>query len=189
MAEISAYRRFLALGKAAIKRVKPEIQVGVTVMLMDGMKQPPLLRQLQEGMDITIFTYYPNAGGTAAADLASMDRHFDFMLDIAGARPLLLQEIGYPTSPKTGSSEERQAQFVKAVFGQLDRHAARIPLAAFFMQSDFPPSLMSVLEQYYGIGDPTFLAFLGSLGLQDAKGQPKRAWKTFQEEVSRRKPL
>ncbi|MBI5706557.1 MAG: hypothetical protein HZC36_06160 [Armatimonadetes bacterium] len=185
--EVAGYKRFLARGRAIIRKIRPDIGVGVTVMCLESQKSPNLASLLQENTDVCIFTYYPSGAGPTANNPSIWASQFDFMLGIAGNRPLLLQEIGYPASEKAGSSPEKQAEFIGEVFRQLDRHTARIPLAAFFMQSDFPASLMHVLESYYGISDPGFLAFLGSLGLKDAKGQPRPAWKVFEEAVRKRK--
>lgn len=185
--EVAAYKRFLARGRAIIKKIRPDIGVGVTIMCLESQKTPNLARLLQENTDICIITYYPSGAGPTANSPTVWASQFDFMLGIAGDRPLLLQEIGYPAAEKAGSSPEMQAEFVREVFKQLDKHTSRIPLAAFFMQSDFPASLMKVLESYYGISDPGFLAFLGSLGFMDAKGQPRPAWKVFEEEVRKRK--
>jgi hypothetical protein len=186
--EVDAYIGFLARGREAVRKVRPDIQVGVTVMCMDGLKHPDLVRKLQTGMDVTVFTYYP-LDGLTVHDPAQLRPHFDFMTGVAGARPLLLQEIGYPASEKTGSSEEKQARFVRSVFGELDRLGSKVPLAAFFMQVDFPPSMTGALEEYYGIRDPAFLAFLQTLGLFDSKGRPRLAWAAFKEEATRRKPF
>lgn len=186
--EIDAYIRFLAHSRGVLKGLKPEIQVGVTITCMDSLKSPELAKRLIEGMDIAILTYYP-LDGMRTCELSEIPSHFAFMSALAGAKPLVLQEIGYPSSPLCNSSEEKQAGFVKAVFAQLDRLGAKVPLALYFLQSDFPPSVMKVLEQYYGLSDPKFLAYLKTLGLTDDKGKPKLAWKTFRSEVSKRKPI
>jgi hypothetical protein len=186
--EVESYLRFLASGRTAIKKLRPDMQVGVTVMCADGQKNPSFIRRLQEGMDVAAFTYYPNAS-TSSGDLASVAKDFDFMIGIAGARQLLLQEIGYPASEAAGGSPERQAQFVRSVFASIDRHEAKIPLAVYFLQCDFGPGLIGVLEQYYGLSHPSFIAFLSSLGLMDSKGKPRPAWRVFQQEVAKRKPL
>jgi hypothetical protein len=111
------------------------------------------------------------------------------MAAIAGSRPLILQEIGFPASPEAGGSEQKQAEFVRLVFQQLDQHAGKIPLAVFFMQVDFPPSMLGLLETYYGLSGEPFRAFLGSLGFMDSKGRARPAWKVFQQEVAKRKPI
>ncbi len=186
--ELDAYLGFLAHSKSVIKGLRSDVQVGVTVTCMDGIRIPAMAKRLTEGMDIAVFTYYP-MDGLNVAETSAVAGHFDFMAGVAGNKPLLLQEIGYPSSPDCGSSEEKQAAFVKAVFVQLDRFRQRIPLALYFIQSDFGPSLMKLMESYYGISDPKFLTFLRTLGLTDDKGKPKQAWKVFVAEVTNRKPI
>lgn len=186
--ELEAYLSFLVHSKSVIKGLRPSLQVGVTITWIDSTRDPGLAKKLTQGMDVAIFTYYP-MDGLNAGDIGKVASHFDFMSGIAGSKPLLLQEIGYPSSPEAGSSEEKQAAFVKTVFTQLDRLRERIPLALYFIQSDFGPSLMKLMESYYGISEPRFLAFLRTLGLTDDKGKPKAAWKVFVNEVAKRKPI
>jgi hypothetical protein len=184
--EVDGYIKFLAAGRAALKKVNPHLLVGVTVTCTDALKDPELARRLQEGMDISVFTYYP-MDGLKALDPNTVPSHFDFMTRSAGSRPLLLQEIGYPASLAVGSSGAKQAEFVRQVFGQIDRYDNRIALASYFMQTDFSSGLMKVFEGYYGISDPTFLSFLGSLGLCDNMGKPRPAWAVFKAEVAKRR--
>jgi hypothetical protein len=186
--EVDPYVRFLAHGRDFIHKTRPDIQVGVTVTCMDALTNPELASKLQEDMDVSIFTYYP-VEGSAAFDMAQVATHFDAMNRLAGKRPFLLQEIGYPASPLLNSSEARQAAFVHSVFQQLDRLSTRIPLADYFMQVDFSPTLLKALEPYYGISDKTFLAFLGTLGLFDSTGKSRAAWAVFEEEALKRKPI
>jgi len=186
-AEVDGYVKFLAAGRAALKKVNPALLVGVTLTCTDSMAHPELAKRLQEGMDISVFTYYP-MDGFKALDPREVPSHFDFMARTAGTRPLLLQEIGYPASAAVGSSEARQAEFVRQVFGQLDRLGSRIALASYFTQMDFSPSLMKVFEGYYGISDRTFLAFLGSLGLCDNTGKAREGWHVFRAEIAKRRP-
>ncbi len=185
--EVDAYVKFLVHGRATLKKANPALLVGVTLTCSDSMTDPDLAKRLQEGMDISVFTYYP-MDGLKVLDPSLVPSHFEFMSQFAGGRPLLLQEIGYPAAAAARSSEARQAEFVRQVFGQIDRYGSRIALASYFMQSDFPPSLMKVFEGYYGISDPTFLAFLGSLGLCDNSGKPREAWGVFKAEMAKRRP-
>lgn len=187
-AEVEQYIDFLAKSRSLIKSLRSDIQVGVTVTCMDGIRNRSLVKRLTDPMDIAVFTYYP-MDGLKVADTAAAAGHFDFMSGVAGTKPIILQEIGYPSSLVCGSSDDKQAGFVKAIFVQLDRMRGRIPLAIYFIQSDFGPSLMKLMESYYGLSDPSFLAFLRTLGLCDETGKPKAAWKVFASEVQKRKPI
>lgn len=185
--EVEPYLRFLARARQVVRRLAPGTAVGVTVICRDSQKGPDLARRLQAGMDVTIATYYPLDGFRPT--VGSVDQDFAFLLRLAGDRPLVLQEVGCPSSPLVGSSEDLQAGFVRSVFEQLALHGGRIPAAVFFAQTDFPSSLLGVLEGYYGIRDERFRAFLGSLGFLDAKGRPKKAWRVFAENMARLRPV
>ena len=186
--ETASYLKFLAHERELLHGLLPGVPVGVTVTCADGQKAPEIVKALQEGMDVTVFTYYP-LDGFKVQPLSEVPKGFEFMLSIAGSRPMLLQEIGYPASPLNGSSEDQQAQFVSAVFDQLKAHQDQIPLGCFFIQGDFSEAQLSVLDTYYGVNAPEFHAFLGSLGLCDAKGKPRKAWAVFTKECLGLKPV
>ncbi len=186
--EVTPYLKFLAHSRDTVHRLLPGVGVGVTLTCMDAIGQPQLAERLQEGMDVSVFTYYPLIGFKVPAPLQT-DRHFSFMTGLAGSKPLLLQEIGCPAAEEAGSSEALQAQFVDQVFEQLDIHAARIPLAAFFMQCDFSKQTVHDMTSYYGVDQAPFAAFLGSLGLRDQAGKPRKAWSEFATACLKRKPI
>jgi hypothetical protein len=186
--EVAAYLRFLDHERETVHRLLPQVGVGVTITCMDAIDQPDLAEQLQKSMDVIVFTYYPLKGFKVVTPLAT-DRHFGFMTKIAAGRPLLLQEIGCPSDELTGSSQAVQADFVNQVFDQLDSHGDSIPLAVFFIQGDFSAKQVRDLTGYYGLAEPAFGAYLGSLGLCDAVGKPKKAWGTFAAACLKRKPI
>lgn len=132
---------------------------------------------LNSRSDIFILTYYPL--GTRFiprgpdAPMADVPK----MAELASRWPVVLQEVGYPSSPVLSSSELRQAQFVSGVFRAWNASAARIPFLNYFLLHDLPPQLCEELAQYYGLPhDRNFKAFLCSLGLRYADGKPKSAW-------------
>lgn len=186
--EVEAYRRFLSAGRKVVKSLRPELQVGVTVMSTASTDNPDLARRLQEGMDVAVMTYYP-LDDLKVRDPLSVSKDLDRMVALAAGKPLVFQEIGYPASERVESSPSLQEKFVRAVFAKLDTLGDKVPLAVYFLQSDFTPDLLKALEGYYGVSDPRFLAFLGSLGLKDSSGKARPAWTAFQEEVLKRKPI
>ncbi len=186
--EVDSYIAFINHGRETLRHRNPKLLVGVTVTFTDALHDPELAKRLQESMDISVFTYYPMDGFKPLAP-SQVPSHFDYMMTVAGAKPLLLQEIGYPTSSAVGSSPDQQAKFIHQVFGQLDKYQDRIAMADYFMQTDFSAALMKFFEPYYGISDATFLSFLGSLGLCDSAGKPQAGWNAFRDEVIKRRPI
>ncbi len=188
-AELKPYQAFLAHGRQVLHRLIPGCQVGVTVTCMDAITDPKVATRLQEGMDLSIFTYYPLTA-FSVLPISAVPQHFSFMRRAAGNRPLFLQEIGYPSSSLNGSSPQKQAEFVAKVFEQIALAGDSIKLACFFLQCDFSAATVNQLTGYYGIsgtspGTDKFRGFLGSLGLCDPLGKPKPAWDVFEKECAR----
>jgi hypothetical protein len=110
---------------------------------------------------------------------------FPLMLDIAGDRPLVLQEVGYPSAESLGSSEQKQADFITNVFAAWDQAGSKIPFLSIFALGDLSDDLMNQLGAYYGLAqDTNFLDYLRTLGLRQVDGTPKLAWQTFLDEAA-----
>jgi hypothetical protein len=186
--ETAAFLKFLSHGRALLHTLAPKVQVGVTTMWLDIEHQSDLLKKLHEDDDVAIFTYYP-IEGVKARPTTEVGADFDQMLAISGSKPLLLQEIGYPSSAACASTESQQADFVREVFAAIDRHQERIAFASFFIESDLGSAATSNLAGYYGSTDSGFMSFLGSLGLRDAKGKDKPAWGEFRKDILAMKPI
>ena len=173
---LEPYRRFLADAVAYAHQLFPGVLVGVT-STYDGARR---VSTLQELTDVAVLTYYPlgprfvpRPPSTAGPDLAAM-------LEIAGDRPLVLQEVGYPSDPALSSSEQRQAEFVTAVLAAWKAAGSRVPMLNWFALHDFTLQLCGQLSGYYGLGgDRNFSAYLCSLGLRRVDGTPKPAWQTL----------
>lgn len=185
--EVPAYLRFLEAGRETVKAARPDLKVGVTLMRDGLVKRADVLKRLAPFGDVSVFTYYPMADDISPLPVSDVAGHFAAMLAVANGRPLVLQEIGLPSSPVVGSSEAIQADFVREVFAQLDKHQKAIPLASFFLQMDLGPKLLDLMEGYYGLKNERFRAFLGSLGLRTTDGKPKAAHKVFRDAVRQRK--
>lgn len=186
--EIAAYKRFMAHERQHLKQIDPAIKVGVTVMWGGTVEHPDVVAAVQENTDIAVFTYYPTQN-MKGLPIAKVPTHFATMLKIAANRPLLLQEIGYPSSAECGSSEATQAQFVHEVFEQMSQHGLQIPLGSFFLESDCTGAQLDLFTGYYGLSNTTFREFLRTLGLRRADGTPKPAWNTFVQEMKVRYPI
>jgi hypothetical protein len=174
--ELEPYRRFLADAVAHAHQLFPGVLVGVT-STYDGARR---VVSLQEPTDVVVLTYYPlgprfvpRPPSTAAPDLAAM-------LEIAGDRPLVLQEVGYPSDPVLSSSEQRQAEFVTAILAAWKAAGSRVPMLNWFALGDFTAQLCDQLVGYYGLGgDRNFGAYLCSLGLRRVDGAPKPGWQAL----------
>ena len=178
--ELEAYAGFVEAGRTRLRAARPGLPVGVTTTF-DGWKtRASVFARLNQNMDVVTMTYYPVAADFTVRPASDVAGDFDLMTTAAGTKPLLLQEVGYPADPLAGSSEEKQAAFVDAVFDALNKHAAQIGFVNFFLMYDFGDKLVNTLTQYYGSNDAHFRAFLSSIGLRKADGSPRQAWLRFE---------
>lgn len=185
--EWEPYRKLFEHARATVHRRFPDLQVGITVTF-DGatLVSRNEVKPLLTSSDVWMMTYYPLKGlevrpaQDAQTDLKSM-------LNLTEGKPLVLQEVGYPASEKTGSSDEGQAEFFREVFRFWNTHQPRIPWLNVFMHYDFSAAQCKEFEAYYEIPDPKFHALMCSLGLIRADGTPRPAWKVFTDEASQLK--
>jgi hypothetical protein len=184
--EVADFAALYGVVKGRLKELVPGIQVSSTLMFggidtLDG-----LLKPLDQQYDFLSFTYYPINPDFSVQDPSVPQRDFDRMRGSARSRKIVLQEIGYPTSPLNKSSEDKQAQFVQNVFEALRANSDLISAGSFFILADLREQLARDLSSYYGVrGAPVFQAFLQTLGMFDGQGRPKKSWSVFQSEVRR----
>lgn len=185
--EWEAYRRFYEDAATYVRTRFPGVKVGVTTIYgalagPDGTR----IRSLNATSDVWIFTYYPLGSDFHPTGPASVGSAFPAMVAAAGAKPVVVQELGYPSAPLLDSSEQEQADFLANAFPAWAAQGDRIPFVNVFALHDFDPALCLQLASYYGVvGHADFEAFLCSLGLRRADGTPKTAWPVFVDGASR----
>jgi hypothetical protein len=177
----AAYRAFYADAVKAVHASLPGIQVGVTTTFTSSQTQESKITELNAPSDVYMLTYYPLGASFRPRQPTTVDADITQMLRQAGARPLVLQEVGYPSATELGSSEKAQADFVSLL---LDRWSAagasRIPFLNFFLLHNLARETCDQLAAYYGLGgDANFKAYLCTLGLRRADGTPKSAWQAL----------
>lgn len=187
--EWTAYKRFLADAIQYAHTLDPAIQVGVTGTADGALTLSPAeLADLNAATDVTILTYYPlqaDATGTITArDPGVVAGDFTRMLQFAGTRKLVLQEVGYPAATLNNSSDALQAAFVTNVFAAWKNANGRIPFINVFLLHDFTAQMCADFGVYYGLPNvPSFTAYLCSLGLRKVDGTPRPAWSTLVNEA------
>lgn len=189
----AAYQRFYEDAVLYVHKLDPAIKVGVTATADGALGQSPTqVTALNAKSDVLILTYYPlqydSQFRVTVRDPSVVADDFKRMLTFAGTRPLVLQEVGYPSSTVNLSSEPRQAEFIRQVFAAWSQSGGqsgqRIPFLNFFPLHDFSAQMCADFTVYYGAtGAPGFTDFLCSLGLRQANGTPRLAWPTLVEEA------
>lgn len=179
--EVSAYARLFGDGAQHAKQLVPGLMVSATATV-GGLNQiNGLLRPIYSQSDFVGLTYYPlNADFTVRGpDTVASD--FARMVEAAAGKPILLQEVGYPSSTRNNSSDSQQAQFFQQVFDSLRRYRNNFIAANFFLMADFPDWLVDQFSRYYGSNAERFRSYLKTLGVFDDQGRPKPSWKVFQQ--------
>jgi|SRR5882762_1277503 len=185
-AEWATYQAFYENALAYIHQTMPGIQVGVTSTYTGAsIAQQLNVIQLNTMSDVWIFTYYPLGAGFVPNGPQSPIADFATMRTLAGNRPVVLQEVGYPSSNTISSSESAQATFVSNVFQSWQAGSTQMPFLNYFALHDFTPAFCTSLAQYYGDpNDPAFAAYLCSLGLYHDDGTVKPSWQTLVESAA-----
>lgn len=179
--EWGPFQSFYEDALAYVHQTMPGIQVGVTTTF-DGASgiSSANVAQLNTQSDAWILTYYPGGANFQFTNPRAPLADFPRMMSLAGNRPVVLQEVGYASSPLLGSSESDQAAFVGNVFQAWRAAGKRMPFLSYFLLHDFTPEVCSALANYYGDpNDPNFQAYLCTLGLRHTDGTPKAGWQTF----------
>jgi hypothetical protein len=179
--EWGPYMQFYADAVAYIHNAAPGIPVGVSVIYESARMAPANVTALNRPSDAWIFTYYPLNSDFTVREPSTVFSDFQTMLDLAGDKPVILQEVGYPSSRRLNSSQRRQAEFVGNVFTAWEAAGDRIPVLCYFGLHDLSRELVNDLTGYYGFATPNFKAYLGTLGLRNEWGVPKRSWRAFNE--------
>lgn len=173
----SAYRAFYEDAAEYARGRIPNIQVGVCVTHA-GASGPfaDSVAALAAASDVWITTFYPLDAAFHPTGPGAGTNVLSEMIGRAEGRPVIVQEIGYPSAALLGSSEADQAEFftnVLAAWSATDR----IPFLNIFLLHDFPTKTCDELAIYYGLANSAeFKAFLCSLGLLRADGTAKVAW-------------
>lgn len=178
--EWATYATFYQDAAAHLRAIAPGIPVGVT-MIYDSVRQAPeLANLLNQFSDVWVLTYYPfKSGSFTVREPTEPLADFPTMVYMADGKPVILQECGYPSSRLNGSSQKKQQLFVEYAFQAWRAAGDQMPIMSYFALHDFTRQQTKEFTQYYGLGSVEFRSFLGTLGLRNEWGVPKRAWRAF----------
>lgn len=182
--EIAAYRTLLERVLPTVRSSFPGalFTVNCTFHSLDRLNSE--LRPITEITEFTSLTYYPLNPDFTFRDPADVPGDFAKMFGAAHGKRVFFQEIGYASSDRVNSSQEKQARFMKNVLDTLAKHRAQTIGAHFVWMSDIPLSLVDHFGDYYKLpNSERFKAFLASLGYFDREGRPKQAWAIFKREA------
>jgi hypothetical protein len=180
--ELKGYKTFLNRGKETIQKLRSDLKVGVTVTGGTILTQPQYVLDLTKELDLLFVTYYAVGQGFKVKTPTEIQSDLNRLLAFDPGRKMIISEIGMPASEVIGGSEAKQAAFVSQVFKTFSGKGSKVPLLAWFITTDFSPPMVDLFQTYYGLKDPSFAAYLATLGLKDHTGRPRLAFKTFSQE-------
>jgi hypothetical protein len=179
-AQWGTYTAFYADAVSYLHANSPQLSVGVTTTFSGySAGNPAAVQALNAPSDVIILTYYPLQGDSQVLAATAPITDLPMMIGLAGNKPVVLQEAGYPSGTLNGSSEADQQQFVANLFQTWRAAGNQLPLLSYFLLYDLDATTCDALGVYYGSSDPAFLSFLCSLGLRTSDGTAKAAWNAF----------
>ena len=167
--EWQPYATFYGQASALIHSHFPSIRVGVTSTFGGAIDATngPLISALNAVSDMFMMNYYPLNANFTPLDPSVVSADFAKIL-AAGppGKPILLQEVGYPTSTALGSSEQMQAQFVTNVFSEWMKAGDKIEYLSFFLLHDDTPANCAADRGPIQHDESKFCSVLLQLGLE-----------------------
>ena len=172
-----------------------QLQVGIT-STWGGLLQEPaasLMQVLNGVSDVVSLTYFPRTPAFHVVDPSQVRSDIQQVIARYYPKPLSFQSIGYPSSPRVGSSTTRQSQFVQAFFDTLDTYGALIPYASLGRLHDPSDTAAAGLAQASHLAVPAdrladATAYFGSFGLRTfaGSGVSKSAYQTLRTDTLNR---
>ncbi|MFK8031726.1 MAG: hypothetical protein AB8G18_15925 [Gammaproteobacteria bacterium] len=185
--EVDDYVTLFKKARSALHQKRPGVSVGFTMTFrgFSNRKTRKMLQPLIDASDHISLTYYPLQGGFKVRGPDTVKNDFKKMRELVqemGNKPLVLQEVGYPSSALNDSSVEKQARFFSNVMEELEERQYPIVFINYFLMSDLPDWMVDDFARYYELPDvATFKAYLKTLGVFDDKGRAKPAWEVLKQ--------
>jgi hypothetical protein len=182
--QVADYAALFRAGADKVKQIVPGVPVSTTITFDGTSLADSLFKGLLGECDFFSVTYYPLRPDFTVRDPGDVAKDISKIIAAAGGKPILLQEVGYPSGSLNGSSEEKQAQVFGNVLDQLNAHRAQFIGANFFLMSDLSDPVVDGLAQYYSLPNADrFKSFLKTLGMFDGEGHPKKSWEAFRQKA------
>lgn len=182
--EISDYLQLYQAGARRTKELIPNAQTSVNFTFDLLANLNARYKSLLEASDFLSLTYYPANPDFTFRDPKNVAADFARMIQAAGGKKILLQEVGYASSPLNNSSEDKQAEFYTEVFEAVRRHRDVLLAVNFLFMSDLPDSVVGGFASYYNMKDAEkFKAFLKTLGMFNDNGKAKKSWEVFRTQA------
>ncbi len=183
----AAFTRFTDAVASYVHSIRPGVEIGVQSSTGSRLSDADRWSGIDQITDIIATSYYP-MDGFQVRDPSDIAGDFDALTALHPDRTIRIVEAGYPSSKANGSSNERQAQFIQALFAAWDDHAGQILSITLSMQHDYGPAHVDAICAFYGDYRERYASFIGSIGLRSwtGDGSPKPAWEALMNETAAR---
>lgn len=181
------YERFFKATSAHVRSRRSGMIVGTKVMLGSLVGNTrPLAAAVNAHADAVMTTYYPLGDGFRVKTPADVEQDLKAVMRQSKNKPVYLLEVGCPSSRFLGSSQTRQADFVRQVFKFWDANRQRLKVVNFIWLHDISDAEVRSYTKYYKLNDRGFAEYLGSLGLRQHNGADKEAFRSLRQESKSR---
>jgi len=161
------YTSFYNQVSAYAKSLRPGLKVSCEASLGALTTTAPIfLQTLNASSDYIGVSYYPLNGDFTAKPVTTVATDLTALVSAYPSKPIYIYQYGYPSATICNSSENQQAEFITQTFNAWDTYAANIKMIDFTWMHDYSPAALSYWSTYYGVSDPAFIGFLGSIGLR-----------------------
>ena len=128
------------------------------------------MQQINHFCDYVGVSYYAINGSFQVKDPAAIQNDFSLITTAYPTKPICFYQYGFPSSPACGSNLLLQEQFINQTFNLWDTYASQIRMIDFTWMHDLDTAAVNYFMNYYGVNDPGFAGFLGSIGMRDWTG-------------------
>lgn len=178
--EIGAFARLLAHLRPVVGARHPAASFTTVWQLSASPHIKTAFAPVFAVLDHVALTYYPLAADLSVRAPDVVFHDLQLALEHSAPLPIALQEIGYPSASRLGSSEEQQREFMRHAFNAVSAAGPeRVLGMTYLFQSDPPQWLVNTFVAAYQFDTENFRAFLSTLGLRDDRDRPKPGWDEF----------
>jgi hypothetical protein len=173
----NAYAALCRTAGDRVRALRPDTRIGVETLLTGRVDSPARFAPVDEITDFAAISYYPLSADYQVRSAEEIrDDVAAGMEALPDDQPVLINQLGCPSSEKNRSSNARQAEFVGQVFELWDEYSDRVELIRFTWLHDRSPQEVAEFSSFYGIDSDAFTGYLGSLGLRTSEGDDKPAF-------------
>ncbi len=181
------YTAFFAATSAHARSLRPDLVIG-TKGIFDGITgdNASHFQKINAYSDAIFVTYYPLNNNFTVREPDTVHEDFAKITAAYPDKDIYFLELGYPSSKKCDSSEEKQAEFIAETFHAWDTHNEQVKMINFAWLNEIPSSAVKEFENYYGFSNRSFASYLGSLGFLNEDGSEKASYRQLKAEAEAR---